>query len=164
MKKYVTKRGAYNLKDLQIKDLKAKLNRAGCDPILIEAWIAMGDWKRLGLPAGSYIDDDGKGNVTERPAISVEVRQKSAADLAGYLYPKLKAVEHSGEVSAVTEQRLTTDEIKNILVDDPFLKAKEFAATATTIKENADGHGARVEQDSNPRESDTSFTGNVPKA
>lgn len=130
--KYKTKQGVLSTEDIQFKSLKATLNRLNCRPEEVLAWITTGDWQKLGLPAPTIISNDGKGGQHERPAITVEVRQKAAAELMSYMHPKLKAIEHSGELKAVAEQRLTADEIKSILVDDPFLKAKEIVIDERT--------------------------------
>lgn len=144
---YKTKQGKLTSKDIKLKELEAKLRRAGCDPVSIQIWIAMADAKKLGVePTIKTIDK--QGNVTERPSISIEVRQKAVTELMDRIYPKLKAIEHTGEISAVAEQRLTADEIKSILVDDPFLKAKEIVIDERrgndTPTEKATGNPSRV--------------------
>lgn len=132
MARYKTKYGLLTGEDIQFKSLKATLNRLGCKPEEVLAYITTGNWKKLGLPSEVVLVNDGKGGHQEKPAVTIEVRQKAAAELMSYMYPKLKAIEHTGEVTAVTEQRLTVDEIKSILQDDPFLNAKEIVIDGQT--------------------------------
>jgi len=146
------------------EEAEAIARKLGCNPIEILCRFAMDDWKKLGYNEQSSKFLTQKGELIEKPLITPEIRMKAASELAQYLYPKRKAIEHSGEISAVTEQRLTTTEIQNILVDDPFLKAKEFATTATPIKEEADGIDARPREDSEPRDGSEDTARSVPEA
>ena len=51
-------------------------------------------------------------------------RSQVLLSLMKFLYPTLKAVDHTGEVKNVTVN-LTHKDIQNILKNDPFLEAKE---------------------------------------
>lgn len=64
-------------------DVADKLRKLGCDPIEGMARIAMGV--------------DGDGNPLN-PQPSIELTAKMHAELAQYVAPKRKAVEHSGSV------------------------------------------------------------------
>src|SRR4051812_47283422 len=56
--------------------VEAKLAEMGCDPITAMALLAMDE------------------------TVAIELRIKLYCELAGYLAPKLKAIEHAGEVAA----------------------------------------------------------------
>lgn len=78
------KKGGLNLRTRQKQDaVEATLARLGVDPFEALALFVKGDVVALGLPA-----------CTELP---LELRFDAAKELAGYLAPKKKAVEISGE-------------------------------------------------------------------
>lgn len=105
----------------QTKTLQETAERLGCDPFEILCRFALGDWKGLGYKSEHTLTPTQKGEVVERPIITPEIRHKAAAEAAQYLHPKRKAVEHTGEVKQVFEERLTPQEIEIILRSDPFL-------------------------------------------
>lgn len=82
-------------KDTQTLQEKAK--ELGCDPFVVLMHFAKGDYEALG-----YREYETKtfkdGSTCEMLTISPELRQKSASDAAQYLYPKRKAIEHSGSI------------------------------------------------------------------
>jgi len=102
--------------------LEEKARELGCDPFEILCRFALGDWKGLGYEKEFTFSPTQKGEVVEKPIIPPELRQKAAAEAAQYLYPKRKAIEHSGEITNVVEEKLSTQQIQTILTQDPFLK------------------------------------------
>lgn len=79
----------------------------GCDPFKILCQFAMGDFKGLGIE--EFTTKIGGEGAYEAFSISPELRQKSAKDACEYLYPKRKAVEHSGSIDSV-QATLTLEE------------------------------------------------------
>jgi hypothetical protein len=67
-----------------------------CDPFEILILFAKGDYESLGYPQTKTITTK-DGSTFEEWTISPELRQKSARDAAEYLYPKRKAIEHTGK-------------------------------------------------------------------
>jgi hypothetical protein len=105
--------------------LHEKAKELGCDPFEILCRFALGDWEGLGYKSEFIFTPTQKGEVVEKPLIPPELRSKAAAEAAQYLYPKRKAIEHSGEITQVVEDKLTPKEIEAILRTDPFLKAEQ---------------------------------------
>lgn len=105
-------------------ELMEKAKQLKCDPFEILCYFALGDWKKLGYKDEYTYAPTQKGEVIEKHVISPEIRQKAASEAAQYLYPKRKAIEHSGEVTQKIEDKLSTSEIEAILKADPFLKKK----------------------------------------
>ena len=85
-------KGAPN-KDTQTLQEKAK--ELGCDPFEILIHFAKGDYEKLGYKEYTY-KQFGE-NVVEELTIRPELRQKAARDACEYLYPKRKAIEHTGK-------------------------------------------------------------------
>lgn len=78
--------GQPNRDTLRLKEL---VDRLGCDPIEVLARVAMGDAVGLGLlPVGSPAAD-------AQLALPISLRVKAASELAGYIWPKRKALEVS---------------------------------------------------------------------
>lgn len=73
------KKGSVNRRTLMVIE---KLQLMDCDPIAVLALFAKNDWQGLG-----YQDPN---------IIPSELRAKCASDLAQYVAPKLKAIEHTG--------------------------------------------------------------------
>ena len=94
----------------------------GVDPFEIMLLFAKGDWKGLGYKKESTTRWTGNGIEYEEERIPPALRAKMAADVAQYIKPKLKAVEHSGEikntqqgteaVNALTEELIRLMELK----------------------------------------------------
>lgn len=101
--------------------LHEKAKELGCDPFEILCRFALGDWKGLGYKTEFILTPTQKGEIIEKPFIAPELRSKAAAEAAQYLYPKRKAIEHSGEVTQVVEDKLSTKEIETILRSDLFM-------------------------------------------
>lgn len=88
-------KGTKNRDKQTLQELTDKL---GVDPFQVLLLFAKGDWKALKYEAECYFSEKPDGAVKMGYVISPELRQKSAADACKYLYPQLKAVEHSGGV------------------------------------------------------------------
>lgn len=110
-------KGSKNKSDMGLAEKAAAL---GCDPFEILCRFALGDWQGLGYKSEHTLTPTQKGEVIEKPIITPEIRHKAAAEAAQYLHPKRKAIEHSGEVVSIYEERLTPQEIEEILKADPF--------------------------------------------
>lgn len=82
------------------------LNRKGCDPLEILADIAMGNQIKC-------------GSVVEGAPLQIEViptldhRLNAAKELCQYIYPKRKAVEHSG----IDGDEIVITQIRRVVVD-----------------------------------------------
>lgn len=105
--------------------LQEKAKELGCDPFEILCLFALGDWKGLGYEKGITYQSTNKGDLIERHIIPPELRKAAAAEAAQYIYPKRKAIEHSGEVTNVVEEKLSTKEIETILRSDLFMNGKQ---------------------------------------
>lgn len=77
--------------------LKEKAEALGVDPFEILLLFAKGDWKELGYPAAMVVKYS-QHCQNEEFTIPPATRAKAAAEASQYLYPKLKAVEHSGKI------------------------------------------------------------------
>lgn len=76
-------------------DAQKRLEELGCDPLKALAQI-VNNLTPEGLPYYSK-KITRTGDVLEVAGYDAEVRARAAAELASYLYPKRKAIEHSGE-------------------------------------------------------------------
>lgn len=76
--------------------LKERADALGVDPFEVLLLFAKGDWKALGYESEKrriYSKDI----VNEEHYIQPAIRAKAAAEACQYIYPKLKAIEHSGD-------------------------------------------------------------------
>jgi hypothetical protein len=102
-------------------ELREKAEALGVSPFEIMLLFAMGNEKALGYE-GPQIKVLKDGGVVEMPWITPEMRLKAAAEAASYLYPKLKAIEHSGSVeTSVAAGRATKAELIEAIKTDPFI-------------------------------------------
>jgi len=62
-------------------------------------WWATGNYKKLGVPEFTRKLGMG-GQIVDEPTISPELRYQACKDFASFMYPKLKAVEHTIEKDA----------------------------------------------------------------
>lgn len=85
------KKGIPNKKTQLVEDI---LNNIGCNPLQILADIAVGKPMKAGIGLNAAGDDYAEGEV--RPTL--DQRMSAAKELAQYVYPKRKAVEHSGSL------------------------------------------------------------------
>jgi len=109
-------KGSPNKNRLTLHEMAAKL---GIDPFEVILHFAKGDWKALGY-AGELIEKHSKDCTNYEYVIDPSVRAKMAAEAAGYLWPKLRAVEHSGTVGqqhsgAITISPVKTSELIELL-------------------------------------------------
>jgi hypothetical protein len=115
--------GALGASTIHLDELVRRLD---CHPLEILLRFAKNDAAGLGYDSSKTLVPTPKGDLIERDVITVEMRIKAAAEAAAYLFPKLKAIEHSGEVKNVhVEEKLTAIEVKSILANDPFLNQKQ---------------------------------------
>jgi hypothetical protein len=82
------------------------LSEKGCDPLAILADIAMGTKIKCGLAV-----DGLPFEVEVTP--SLEQRKDAAKELCQYIYPKRKAVEHSG----IDGDEIVITQIRRVIVD-----------------------------------------------
>lgn len=110
--------GSGRKKNTRNKDsvpLKQKAAELGIDPFEILLYFAAGDWKKLGYTSETYTVYS-KDVSNEEYTIQPSVRAKAAGEACQYIYPKLKAVEHSGPLGEpITIQDLTEEEIDSKL-------------------------------------------------
>ena len=83
------KKGSVNKKTQKVEDICRRLK---CDPIEILVHFAKGDFESLNYEEYQTIAT--KQGPVDVLTISPDLRQKSAMDLAQFLYPKRKAIEH----------------------------------------------------------------------
>jgi hypothetical protein len=83
------KPGTPNRETTLVQELVDEL---GCNPLEILARVAMGDALGLGL----VTENDHPSAARE--ALPIALRVKAASEIAGYLVPKRKAIEHSGHI------------------------------------------------------------------
>lgn len=117
----------------QLADLAKKLD---CNPIEILLLFAKGDAATLGYESSKTVVSTPKGELIERDVITVEMRIKAAAEAAAYLYPKLKNVEHTGQVTKVHVEKLSAIDVKNIIQNDPFLTKQDQSKLDTAEVKN----------------------------
>ena len=79
-----------------ISPLKERAQALGVDPFEVLLLFAKGDWKALGYDAETYTVHS-KDFSNELLTIQPQVRAKAAAEACQYLFPKLKAIEHTGK-------------------------------------------------------------------
>lgn len=88
----------------EVAEEMAKKGKSRPDPIRHLIYVMEGDWEALNLPGPTFLEMTGK-EVIEKQYLPMALRQKSASDLAGYVYAKLKALEHSGSVEHTGETK-----------------------------------------------------------
>jgi hypothetical protein len=77
-------------------DAQALAERMGIDPLELLLNFAMGDWKALGYDSSIQTKLVGETAISE-DTIPVSIRAQAAKEAAQYLYPKRKAIEHTGK-------------------------------------------------------------------
>lgn len=73
--------------------------RLGVDPMEILLYFAIGDYKALGYENELYHKETASGEVKMGYVITPETRMNAAKEAAKYIYPQLKALEHTGDVA-----------------------------------------------------------------
>lgn len=120
------KKGTPNKKTI---DAQALADRLGCNPLEILLRFAMGDWEGLGFPDEMRILFS-NGVPYNAPYVDPEMRLKAAKDAAEYLYPKRKALEHSGPNGTPINVTASPKQIE--------VEATELAETIITAKAKPD--------------------------
>lgn len=80
-------------------DAQALADRLGVDPLEILLHAASNNYKELGYDSAIQTKLVGENAITE-DTIPVSIRVQAAKEAAQYLYPKRKAIEHSGKDGA----------------------------------------------------------------
>lgn len=83
--------------------VQEKAKELGINPFEVLLYFAAGDWKSLGYKSETFIRYGAQGIQNEEFTIEPNTRAKAAGEACQYLYPKLKAVEHSGAISTDVE-------------------------------------------------------------
>lgn len=81
-------------------------DRLGIDPFKVLLYFAAGDWQALGYEK-EKIEKHSAACVNEEFVIEPSVRARAAAEACQYLHPKLKSVEHSGEIGGGEGAQIT---------------------------------------------------------
>lgn len=101
-----------------------------CSPFEVLMRFAMNDYKWLG-----YDEKQTKYSASGAPydelTISPELRAQCAEKAASYIYPKLKSIEHSGDVADVRPVVITKEAVLAALAKDPFLSGGNDAGVST---------------------------------
>jgi hypothetical protein len=88
----MSRKGIPNKRTTDLLEIAHELE---CNPFEILLHFAQGNFTALGLP--EWTEKTSKSGETYHEAtISPELRQRSAKDACEYLFPKRRAVEHSG--------------------------------------------------------------------
>lgn len=104
------------------RDVQQKLEALGCDPFDLLAKIVMGDWKGLGYEEENFVVAfTADGNAIEKERISLQDRKDAAKELAQYIAPKRKALEHSGSIDSGDRplEKLSSAEVQALLEQKP---------------------------------------------
>lgn len=88
-----SRKGVPNMRTQELFDIAQNLN---CNPFEVLIHFASGDYEALGYTQTKTITTK-DGSTFEEWTISPELRQRSAKDACEYLYPKRKAIEHTGK-------------------------------------------------------------------
>ncbi len=86
------------VKNKESVPLEEKSKELGINPFEILLLFAQGDWQKLGYESQKIIKFGANGVENEEYIIPPSVRAKAASEACQYLYPKLKAIEHSGSI------------------------------------------------------------------
>jgi hypothetical protein len=78
------------------QDVMEVCERLGLNPIEVLARFALGDWNGLGYESAQIEVNHTEYGSVLKYTIDPGVRSKCAAELASYIFPKRKAIEHSG--------------------------------------------------------------------
>lgn len=87
-------KGTPNKTTQELMDIADKLE---CNPFEVLIHFAKGDFEALGYPKEKVVAISENGEEIRAPSISPELRQKSAKDACEFLFPKRKAIEHTGK-------------------------------------------------------------------
>lgn len=98
------------------KELYEIADEMGVDPFEVLLQFAKGDWQGLGYQSETYLIPSQSGAIEKR-IIEPELRFAAAKELAKYLRPQLKAIEHSVDSENPLEPKveLTEEFIKSLI-------------------------------------------------
>lgn len=86
-------KGSLNARTVDLLEITEKLE---CNPFETLLLFMKGDHEALGLEKYTVVSVTKDGEPIEKLTIGAELRQKSAKDACEYLFPKRKAIEHTG--------------------------------------------------------------------
>lgn len=109
-------KGTANKKTQQLEDLAKKLN---VDPFEIMLNFAKGDYAALGYEKERVVGYTKHGDPIKEESIPPKLRQDSAKEVCGYLYPKRKAIEHSGVDGAPIQYETLENYLKRTASETP---------------------------------------------
>lgn len=108
-------KGTPNKKTRELEQMAEELGIIPFKQLLL---FAKGDWKALGYDSAVVVRVGKNGETYEQERITPEMRFKATSESCAYLYPKRKAIEHSGEVSNLSPERplqeLSDEELDNL--------------------------------------------------
>ncbi len=81
--------------------LREKAEKLGLDPFQMLLHFANANWEALGYSSPTETKYTARGEAYEVPLITPEHRLRALTELCQYLYPKLKAIEHTGKEAEV---------------------------------------------------------------
>lgn len=105
-------KGTPNKKTALLDEKAAEL---GVDLFEVICLFAKGDWKALGYTEERYMTQSNEYGSFYKYTIDPSVRAKCALEGANYLYPKRKAIEHSGEVKTPVSDSDLDSRLKDLL-------------------------------------------------
>lgn len=77
--------------------LKQKAEELGIDPFKILLLFAEGDWQALGYKEEQFISSANDNGTYYKYTIDPSVRKTAAKEACEFIFPKLKAIEHTGK-------------------------------------------------------------------
>ena len=86
-----------NTPNKRTQTLIERAEKLGIDPFEILLHFAEGDWEALGYKSETKLISAGMGQTLYVDTIAVEDRIQAAKEVCQYLYPKRKAIEHTGK-------------------------------------------------------------------
>lgn len=90
-------KGTVNKASVPLAERAAAL---GIDPFDVLLFFAAGDWQKLGYDAEQVPSSYSEHGTVHKYTIDPGVRAKAAGEACNFLYPKLKAIEHSGDTNS----------------------------------------------------------------
>lgn len=125
-------------------EARAICERLNFDPLeQLVAW-ATGDWKKLGYTSPTKTIVDADGNQVQVDRIDEALRQKSTKEVVPYIYPQLKAIEHSGDAGALAAASLA--QLAAVLVAN-----KDAEQNTSQPARSAPADGAEVDDKAQPQ-------------
>lgn len=94
-------------------DLAERAKELNVDPFDVLLFFTKGDWKALGYKASTETKVNHLGIEYEVERITPEMRLQAAKEASQYIYPKRKALEHTGANGGAIEHRHSIYEDKS---------------------------------------------------